>query len=430
MKKKILIVSYYFSPSPTPRAIRWKSLADNFSDTGHDVTVLTAEPEPNYDEDQNTYRIIRIKENFIGRLRNKYLRKKNKILIDNFSGYKNLEVFNLFFRFIKFLYGFFLNNLQWPDFSWTWICAAKRNALNLIQDEGEFDVLISVSHPFSSHVVANSLKRKYPSLTWILDNGDPFSPLEESQPNNFFLFRSINQRIENSYLKKGSHFCVTTQETRKIYGDYFKENKNKIRVIGPILSREASINLETDIQKINEELVFSFVGTIYKNLRHPAIPIQIIDSMIKDINVDACFNFYGETNDVDISLLSTERLKLNFYGQVSREEALKAMNQSDFLINIGNTTTYQLPSKTIEYLASRKPIINFSSIHKDSSRSLFSKFEGTLDLNYEDASFEEAKAKLFKFINVFNHPHRTTISRNLKEFEIKHVSSEYQNLFS
>ena len=152
--------------------------------------------------------------------------------------------------------------------------------------------------------------------------------------------------------------------------------------------------------------------------------------MIKDKDINACFNFYGETNDVDISVLSTEKLKLNFYGQVSRKEALRVMNQSDFLINIGNSTTYQLPSKTIEYLASQKPIINFSSTAKDSSSELLKKFEGTLDLNYKEQSLEECEEKLSKFIEVSGFPQRTAIVRNLKEFEIKHVSSEYQNLFS
>ena len=73
MVKKILIISYYFSPSPTPRAIRWKSLADSFSDKGHKVTILTAEPEDKKDQDQNRYRIIRIKENLLG----SYIMKKN-----------------------------------------------------------------------------------------------------------------------------------------------------------------------------------------------------------------------------------------------------------------------------------------------------------------------------------------------------------------
>ncbi len=429
MVKKILIISYYFSPSPTPRAIRWKNLADSFSDNGHDVTILTAEPEDKKDQDQDRYKIIRTKENLLGRLRSKYIRKKNSTLVVSSSRSSNLRALNLFLKLIKSFYKFFLTNLQWPDFSWTWIFAAKKSAIKLVEEYGEFDVLISVSHPFSSHVIANGLKRKYPSLTWILDNGDPFSPLEESQPNNFFLFRSLNKKIESRYLDRGSYFCVTTEETKEIYKNCFKEGVNKIKVIGPMLSQEALKVFENNSRKHNEELVFSFVGTIYRNLRHPAVPIRIIDSFLKDKEINACLNFYGEINDVDISLLSSEKLKLNFYGQVSRKEALTAMYQSDFLINIGNSTMYQLPSKTIEYLASQKPIINFSSTANDSSSQLLKKFEGTLDLNFKKDSLEVCIERLSKFIEVSYLTDRTSV-RDLKEFGRDHVCSEYQKLFS
>ncbi|MBK9744729.1 MAG: hypothetical protein IPO94_18110 [Saprospiraceae bacterium] len=38
----------------------------------------------------------------------------------------------------------------------------------------------------------------------------------------------------------------------------------------------------------------------------------------------------------------------------------------DALINVGNTTTYHLPSKIVDYLGANKPIVNLISNDDDS----------------------------------------------------------------
>jgi hypothetical protein len=55
---------------------------------------------------------------------------------------------------------------------------------------------------------------------------------------------------------------------------------------------------------------------------------------------------------------------------IPRETVIRAMAQMDFLLNISNNTNFQLPSKSVDYMASGKPIINISSIKND----LFNQF--------------------------------------------------------
>lgn len=56
---------------------------------------------------------------------------------------------------------------------------------------------------------------------------------------------------------------------------------------------------------------------------------------------------------------------LYFHGLVTRETVASAMKESHFLLNIGNTTNYHLPSKSAEYLMSGKPIINICQNEED-----------------------------------------------------------------
>jgi hypothetical protein len=115
---------------------------------------------------------------------------------------------------------------------------------------------------------------------------------------------------------------------------------------------------------------------------------------------------------------------------VTRKEALIAMHHSDFLINIGNTTFYQLPSKVAEYLASQKPIINFSSIENDSSKKLLVGFQDTLNINSVTDIYSENEQKLLSFCNDLKQKDNSLVFRDIKRFTLKSVSLEYQKLFN
>ena len=58
--------------------------------------------------------------------------------------------------------------------------------------------------------------------------------------------------------------------------------------------------------------------------------------------------FVGNINDFDRSTLDIKNIKVSFFDSVSRESAYQNMLEADGLLNIGNHTSYQLPSKLIE----------------------------------------------------------------------------------
>jgi hypothetical protein len=52
---------------------------------------------------------------------------------------------------------------------------------------------------------------------------------------------------------------------------------------------------------------------------------------------------------------------------VDRSVVAAAIEHGDVLVNIGNATSHQLPSKLVEYVASGKPILNIARTSSDSS---------------------------------------------------------------
>ena len=115
----------------------------------------------------------------------------------------------------KYIYFLTIKNIQWPDHAWAWIYPTKRRISQIIDSEKTFDVLITVSHPFSSHIIGRSIKKNHPEIFWIMDKGDPFSFLVEAPVNNFYLYRRLNHNNESKFLKESDAVTVTTEETKR-----------------------------------------------------------------------------------------------------------------------------------------------------------------------------------------------------------------------
>ena len=90
------------------------------------------------------------------------------------------------------------------------------------------------------------------------------------------------------------------------------------------------------------------MGTLYSEIRHPEGLLKLLDAASKNLDKKLEIHFVGPTNNVDISSFSFPNISIDFHGPVGRDIVLKYLLDSDFLINIGNSTKFQLPSlKTV-----------------------------------------------------------------------------------
>lgn len=60
---------------------------------------------------------------------------------------------------------------------------------------------------------------------------------------------------------------------------------------------------------------------------------------------------------------------------------MRLLAESDFVVNIGNTTPFQLPSKLVEYAAMGKHIINFTGCPRDSSALFLKNYPGAIHMD-------------------------------------------------
>ncbi len=240
------------------------------------------------------------------------------------------------------------------------------------------------------------MRRRRGGLRWILDLGDPFSFLVETPPNNQFLYSGLNRRFERAAFRAADAVSVTNRRTADRYCAEFPESAGKITVIPPLLSAQVS---PAPARAQGAALRIAYLGTLYLGLREPDFLLSLFDAACA-ASPDRLLelHFYGDAGACAPVLErhcaeSGGRVKL--HGVVSRNEALEAMRGADVLVNLGNETAFQLPSKVVEYAAAGKPVVNIASHNEDSSIEFFRAYPQALNLVAAGASPTSAQAAGF-----------------------------------
>ena len=274
------------------------------------------------------------------------------------------------------------------------------------------------------------LSGKYPNIRWIIDIGDPFSFLVESPPNNFLLYNRLNKFIERKYFSLSDCISVTTSETKREYLKLFPENKEKIKVIPPVLSTEASNMFRTRAKKPqshHKTLRLVYVGTLYSGIRHPKNMLNMLEVVRTTLNSDFEVHFIGPVNDVDISKLADSYTY--FHGSVSHDAALQFMLDADILINIGNSTRFQLPSKLVEYVCTGNPVLNIISTNDDSSHAFLSSYQMSKTVCLSGDITNDIVREVSDYIKLVSTHSLILNDEYLSKYSVPNISKQYELMF-
>jgi len=396
---KISIISYYYTPAISPRAFRWTTIAGHWAKQGEHIEVICSwEPGLARSEIINGVRIHRIGNATVKMLRKRF---KNNDSLKNITLKEQGKSKNKLSLFLKWTYDHTWKKVYWPDFACLWYFSALRKAKYLLMT-GKYDKLITVSIPFTCHMVGLNIKKYNPEMLWVMDIGDPFYILDTTPVNNFKMYRRLNYLIEKKIISCADIISVTTKALAKIYRNVFPESNKKIYVIPPLISLSDKSDIEKHIFLKKDMIRFVFVGTLYKAIRSPKFLLQLFRKLLQTSLGDKLeMHFFGRIHDCFDSFELYKDLldnKICVHGLVDHNIALRAMKEADFLINIGNDTSYQLPSKLVEYMSSGKPIINFISSSNDSSLPLIEDYPLHINIMDNDIIEENKVFLLENFI--------------------------------
>ena len=444
--KKILLITYQYYPLTTPRSFRWHAIAKELSKNEYQVDVVCcAFHNLPYFEKIEKIQIHRVKPWFFKTLYRKNIAQMAEAQDlfqitkekedQNTSNFLHTEkpkflknIINLLISIFSRIYHFF----WWPDFGMFWIPPTIKFCRKLIQDN-DYDRVIAVSWPVSGHVVGYFLQKNLllRNIPLIVDVGDPFALNEFSLSNNRKLYKSLNRLFEKKLFSHATGISVTNQAIKDLYIKKYMINHQKIKVIPPIFDMTILLDTTKPLNAISQENIkLLYIGSLRKGNRSPTILLKLFsDLWDQNENKNLELHLLGDHSEFKEEISEFEKkYKGNVfsYGLVTRQTAFAATIQADFLINIGNKSAYQVPSKLVDYMYACKPIINIQQISQDSSYQFLEKYPLLTNLDF---SHQDYKTNLEKFTQLVKSDPESisqdTIKDILQEFNVEKISSIY-----
>lgn len=428
---KVLVVSHEYTPSHTPRAFRWTAVAEALAARGHQVDVvcraIAGTPRR---EERGGVAVHRVGAGAVGALRGRLRRAvpaggaasaSSAVRAPSGAG-----------AAVRWVYDRTWKQVYWPDFACGWYLPAARLAGALLE-RGGYDRLVTVSHPFTGHLVGSRLKARHPSLPWVMDVGDPFAFIEGTPTNNARLYGRLNYRVERGLLRSASAVSVTTEGTRQRYAEVFPESADRLVVIPPLLSLPHAPPEGARFLDVRPgRLPLVFVGALHPRLRTPERLLHLFRALLQTpVGPRLELHFVGPLNGCDAAFaphadLMGERVFL--HGPVSRADAFAAMRQAAALVNLGNRSGYQLPSKVVEYAATGQPVLNLPGAPDDVSVEFFAGYPAALQLGSAGPDGPETVARVAGFLERGERADAEAVERCLTPYRTDAIVGAYERV--
>jgi glycosyltransferase involved in cell wall biosynthesis len=245
-----------------------------------------------------------------------------------------------------------------PDPEVVWVPFALRRARRIVRRYGIGTVIVTAP-PFSAFLIGNALKREFPSLKLISDFRDEwlrfFLSTFDYQKNS--QIRQRAERIERATVE-GSDAVVTVtpslvEELRERYRDL---PAGKFVLI-PNGYDPALFENFTPRPHEGSKIIVTYVGTVYSTVS-PECYFAALDRLPEALRHRIETHFVGRIAG-DQQHLVESRPDVKVFGYVPQREALRRMEETDYLLLIMKDPTH-VTGKIYEYLATGKPIVAFS----------------------------------------------------------------------
>lgn len=414
---KVLVVAYKYPPVLSPRAFRWGEIAEWLVKQGDRVFVVCSHVygEPQADV-RNGVGLSRI-----GKGTGTNSAWPQDVVQSPEVGSKAKGPLG---RAIRAAF-------RWPDYARDFFAPALLAAAKVTED-AKPDVLVTVSHPFTPHLVGLELKKRF-GVRWLADMGDPFALAGAPSLNNEYLFARRNRAYERAVLAHADVATVTNEETKLAMVRQYGRVAERVVVVPPLAPKIPAATGSSP-QTAGAGPILMVAGRFYRKLRNPRPMLEVFRRLRQIPGMEnAALHVYGSTRDC-ADLFNSPSLSegVLLHGIVPREVVLAAYGQADGVINIGNATGLQLPSKVVELASTGKPIINFSASIEDSSYRFLANYPRCLQV-LTDRSFDPQQgarliAKLLA--SRTNEPDMSWLDSFLAPFQIEAVGGAYRKLLA
>ncbi len=346
MKHLVLVVgSYYPNPSPTGQcAHKYISLLkDSYSVDVIYIQGGTEKVNGMKHGDETLYAHSNWRLRMEESLRVTQKKTKNKII--RYAAALGIKVAKALGR-IQSLF-LFPNNLKWfRNKAYKTLCA--------IHEQNPIDVVFTVSYPFSAHLAGEKFKKAFGDVKWLAYTVDVFYTRHRCWK------RALNMKCEKAFTveKRVLSNADTNFLSEEVYEncpELFVGSTEKTAPLPYLLCyNDVQSDKRFDPTKIN--LVYA--GRFFKDIRSPE---HLLKTFLSIEESDIILHLFSASNCETMIDQYTEKSngRIIKHGMVGYNEIQGVLAGADILISVGNAVPEVKPSKTFEYIATGKPIVNF-----------------------------------------------------------------------
>ena len=357
VRKKALIITYYWPPAGGPGVQRWLKFVKYLSLFNIDPIVYIPE-NPSYPlldksliQDIPSYvKIIKqpIKEPY--RFSNIFSKKKTKTISKGIiSDTKHQSIFEKVLLYIR-------GNFFIPDARIAWVNPSTKYLLEYIQKE-PVDTIITTGPPHSLHLIGLQLKEQT-GVKWLADFRDPWTSIGyHKQLKLTHTSKLRHKALEKKVLNYADQLIVTSHMTKKEFGDLTD-------VPITVITNGYDVDTLGSKEVLDKKFTMSHIGSLLSK-RNPTVLWQVLSDLViehPDFSEDLQLNFIGlVSEDVTNTIKKYSLTKyFNSIGYVNHNEAIKFQKKSQILLLIeidSEDTRCIIPGKLFEYMVSNRPII-------------------------------------------------------------------------
>ena len=387
---RLLVISYYWPPAGGPGVQRWLKTSLALAELGHQVEILTVDPE------QATYP-----------LRDESLLEEAKPLTvhhtparDWFAAYQKLtrrkEVpFSGFAnqagrpgpiqRLSRFIRGnFFLPD---PRRGWNGYALSKARQLHA---KWPFDVIITTGPPHSTHLIGRALKRQL-GIQWWADFRDPWTDIyyyDRFYPSRWA--RRLDARMEHSVLSESDRIITVSKDLHRLFEAKVPGASERCHIM-PNGYDPADFSQEA-LTPNNAVYTLAYTGTL--TLEYP---VRLVEDALRQIlNSGRALRLRmagrpAKEFEARMAHLQEEfpQFHTEFLGYLPHKSSVAVLQEADaLLLLIPDLPNNQgiLTGKLFEYLGSGRPIWGFGPLNGDAQEILHGCQAGTLFESATEAS--------------------------------------------
>jgi glycosyltransferase involved in cell wall biosynthesis len=370
LKKKILIITYYWPPSGGSGVQRWMYFAKYLGDFGYDPIVLTVHPDSaSY---KNTDLSFSKHVSHIKTYTTKTLEplKMYSLLATGSAtqgiphghvGGQKKGILNKIATYVR-------GNFFIPDARVGWNRFAIPKALEIVQIEN-IDTVITTGPPHSTHLIGLAIKEQC-KVTWIADLRDPWAEIfyiKDLMRTKQAEARDAN--YEAQVINKADKILTIGQKLKELLVKKLPDQAAKFHHI--YNGYDAELLASVECSK-HSHFQLAFIGVLGASQPYQSVITALAEWLTESKADDVHWVFAGNTNADILEDIRQQlpQINIEYKGYISHAESVGIMKSSQLLFNFlaeQEASEILISGKQMEYIATGNPILTIGNTHGEAA---------------------------------------------------------------